>query len=175
LQIAERAGLARSVEKVRRQSGAARSLARHLLRPLGYDDPPILRSETGLPLWPPGIIGSLAHDAALAVAAIADARDLRSVGIDVEPAEPLPDGLVELVATPRERERYSPATLNSRLLFVLKEAIYKASFAIDQMFLDFSDVEVDLASRVGITRSGRKVHLAFTCYPRLVALAYLPH
>lgn len=174
LRAEERVGLSRSVEKVRRQSGAARSLARDLLKTFGHYDAMIPRSGSGVPLWPSGIVGSLAHDDAVAVAAIAGAGEFLSVGIDVEAAVPLPDGLVELVATPRERRRYAPAILESRLLFALKEAVYKATFPIDNVFLEFVDVDVDLASGMGVTRTGHQVNVAYTFRPRLIALAFLP-
>jgi 4'-phosphopantetheinyl transferase EntD len=170
----ERVGLLQSVEKVRRQSGAARRLARDLLKTFGHFNVTIRRSSNGAPLWPAGIVGSLAHDDTVAVAALARADDFLSIGVDVEPVMPLPGELVELISTPRERQRYAPAVLESRLLFVLKEAVYKATCAIDNEFLEFNDVEVDLASGIGVTRTGYEVNISYTFHPCLVAIAFLP-
>lgn len=172
---AEQIGFGASVQKVRRQSGAARILARDLLERLGIRDVAIPRSESGAPIWPPGVVGSLAHDGSVAVAAIADARRFAALGIDVEPADPLPPGLVELVATPVERGRYSSAVLHSRVLFVVKEAIYKALNPTDGVFLEFQDVEVDLLSNVGWTRTGRTIAIAFSSCPRVIALSFVLH
>ena len=173
LRVEECVGLSGSVDKVRRQRGAARSLARHLLTDLGYGEATIPRGGGGLPLWPPGIVGSLAHDDAVTVAAVSKAEKYYSIGIDVEPADPLPNGLIELVSTPRERKQYPLVILESRLLFVVKEAIYKATYAIDHTFLEFVDVEADLASGTGTTRSGHHVRFTFTSHQHIVALAYI--
>src|SRR3977135_880817 len=53
---------AASVAKVRRASGAARVVARHLLKRLGQPECALPRSMGGAPAWPAGVIGSLAHD-----------------------------------------------------------------------------------------------------------------
>src|SRR5215218_2665049 len=126
LRPAERTSSCAGIQKVRRQSGAARTIARELLARLGFHDVSIPRSNSGAPIWPPGVVGSVAHDNDVAVAAIADAGRFLTVGVDVEPADPLPPELVELVATSAERERYSSALLHSRVIFAAKEAIYKA-------------------------------------------------
>jgi 4'-phosphopantetheinyl transferase EntD len=48
-----------------RQSGAARIVARHLLDGMGFSGVALPRSISGVPVWPPGVTGSLAHDEAL--------------------------------------------------------------------------------------------------------------
>src|SRR5690242_10463304 len=65
----EASAFAASVVKVRRASGAARLVARHLLRGLGHPGCALPKTSSGAPLWPPGIIGSLTHDDHLALAA----------------------------------------------------------------------------------------------------------
>src|SRR5262249_59963041 len=62
--------LASSVDKVRRASGAARIVARQLLRRLGQPECALPRGSGGAPRWPTGIVGSLAHDSSVAVAAV---------------------------------------------------------------------------------------------------------
>src|SRR5215472_8802393 len=85
----EAAAFASSVVKVRRASGAARIVARQLLRQLGQPECALPRASGGATAWPAGIIGSLAHDSRVAVAAVAMRRDVDAIGIDVEPAESL--------------------------------------------------------------------------------------
>jgi Phosphopantetheinyl transferase component of siderophore synthetase len=53
--------------------------------------------------------------------------DVGALGIDVEPAECLPSELLDLVATPQERLNLGDDVYRGRLLFVAKEAVYKAS------------------------------------------------
>src|SRR5438270_2668318 len=67
---AELAAFAGSVLKVRRASGAARIVARTLLSRLGHAPQAIPKSTAGMPVWPEGIVGSMAHDAEVAVAAM---------------------------------------------------------------------------------------------------------
>ena len=155
-----------------RQSGAARIVARALLGSLGYPGIAIPRSETGAPVWPSGVIGSLAHDEDVAVAAIARAGRFSGLGIDVEPAVPLPPGLSSLIATPAERRCYRPEIIESRILFSIKEAVYKALNPLDGIFLDFQDVEVDLSAHRAVARSGRTIGFAFTMAPRVLAIAF---
>jgi 4'-phosphopantetheinyl transferase EntD len=157
----------------RRQSGAARIVARQLLGNLGVHHAVIVSSHRGAPSWPTGIVGSLAHDACIAVAAVAPSNGFLAVGVDVEPAEPLPPELIETVATPTERWRYDKDILQSRVLFAIKEATYKATNPLDGAFLDFQDVIVDLRAKKAFIRNGRVVDFVVNVVPRIVALAYL--
>ncbi|MDI9849035.1 4'-phosphopantetheinyl transferase superfamily protein [Rhodoblastus sp. 17X3] len=165
-------------EQSRRQSGAARALARGLLCRLGHDGAAIGKAASGAPLWPEGVVGSLAHDDRVAIAAIARARDFAGIGIDIEPDEDLPAEMVDLVATPAERSRYERAFLRSRVLFVAKEAVFKAVHPLDGVFLDFQDIEVDVESQVAYVRSGRAVRVKVKASGQIdghvAALAFIP-
>ena len=161
-----------SAPKIYRQSGAARIVARHLLGALGFGSLALPRSMSGAPVWPRGVIGSLAHDEEVAVAAITSSSQFSALGIDVEPAAPLPPELVMLVATPAERRCYTSAVIESRILFAIKEAIYKALNPLDGVFLDFQDIEVDLFANRGQTRNGQTVVVVFTMSPRIVVISF---
>lgn len=161
-----------AVAKVRRQSGAARLVARALLQRVGWAPAAIPRSAAGAPLWPEGIAGSLAHDATFAVAVVAATDDVMVLGIDIEPDLPLPDDLDLLVSTPRERRRYPPSLLKSRLLFTAKEAVYKAVHPIDGIFLDFQDIEIDLSGQVAEVSYGRRLAVRTARSGHIIALAW---
>ena len=166
--------LAASVVKVRRASGAARIVARQLLTQLGYANCALPKGPAGAPVWPAGIVGSLAHDSRVAVAAVGMRADVGALGIDVEPAECLPSELLDLVATPQERLNLGDDVYRGRLLFVAKEAVYKAVHPLDQTFLEHHDVEINLSERTAVVRSGRVVELRFSISAQhLVALAFL--
>jgi 4'-phosphopantetheinyl transferase EntD len=166
--------LAASVVKVRRASGAARIVARQLLTQLGYANCALPKGPAGAPVWPAGIVGSLAHDSRVAVAAVGMRADVGALGIDVEPAECLPSELLDLVVTPQERLNLGDDVYRGRLLFVAKEAVYKAIHPLDQTFLEHHDVEVNLSERKAIVRGGRVVELRFSISAHhLVALAFL--
>ncbi|HEX7032637.1 MAG TPA: 4'-phosphopantetheinyl transferase superfamily protein [Nitrososphaera sp.] len=155
----------------RRASGAARRVARELMNSMGVADLPIPRSKFGTPIWPAGIIGSMAHDNQIAVAAVGLRRDLDAVGIDIEPAVPLPPDILKLVATSREQRAIVGNQLGAKLLFVIKEAVYKATYPLDHKFLDFHDIEVDIANRSATTRTGRTLALYCGVLSHVLAVA----
>ena len=165
---------ARSVLKVRRASGAARIVARELLQQLGAPPHSIPKSASGAPVWPNGIAGSLAHASEVAVAAVAMAHDFASVGIDVEPAGALDADLLEIVATADERRAIGTDAGRARVLFCIKEAVYKAVYPLDRIFLDHHDVEVNLATASASVRNGRTVSFRYCEATHIVALAYIP-
>jgi 4'-phosphopantetheinyl transferase EntD len=171
---AEVAAFAGSVLKVRRASGAARIVARMLLARFGRAPLAIPKSTAGMPVWPEGIVGSLAHDSKLAVAAMAAQHEFQSVGIDIEPAEPLAPDLLNIVATAKERDRIEDDPFRGRLLFSIKEAIYKAVYPLDRTFLDHHDVEVSLADSTAVVRNGRVVRFRHCAATHIVALAFIP-
>jgi 4'-phosphopantetheinyl transferase EntD len=167
----EAASIASTVVSARRASGAARIVARELLAQLGHPRAPLPKGASGAPVWPAGIAGSLAHDDEVAVAAVGRQRDVGSVGIDVEPAVLLPPDMLELIATPNERSKIAADPLRGKLFFAAKEAVYKAVYPLERVFLEFRDIEVDLAGRTAATRTGRVVALRYSLSPRVVVLA----
>jgi len=169
----EAPAFAASVVKVRRASGAARIVARELLARVGHAGCALPKTPSGAPIWPAGVVGSLAHDTRIAVAAVGLQDEVRGLGIDIEPNEPLPAGLLDLVATPRERPILANDPCAGRLLFVAKEAVYKALHPLDHTFLDHQDVEIDFTRGKGTVRTGRIVEIRFAVAAHLVALAFL--
>ncbi|MBN9217717.1 MAG: 4'-phosphopantetheinyl transferase superfamily protein [Mesorhizobium sp.] len=158
---------------MRRASGAARFLAHRLLADAGFDGFAVLRTPSGAPAWPEGMTGSLAHDDDMAVAAVAAIGDVGSLGIDVEPALPLPDDLLPLVATPADRIGAVEERLAGRLLFAAKEAVYKAAYPLDHRVLGYEDIAVDLGAGHATTRTGRSARLTWCVDPRIVVLAFI--
>jgi 4'-phosphopantetheinyl transferase EntD len=170
---AEETMFAKCALKVRRQGGAARIVARGLLRVLGEPNAALPRSASGAPVWPFGIVGSIAHDDEVAVATVVRSGCVRSLGIDVEPADLLPRELVPIVATANERGRYGKAVLESRILFCAKEAVFKALYPLCGLFLDFYDIEIDLDAGSARVRDAHSARISFTEAPRIVALAVI--
>jgi len=96
------------------------------------------------------------------------------VGIDIEPAEPLAPELLGIIATAKERDRIEDDPFRGRLLFSIKEAIYKAVYPLDRTFLDHHDVEVSLAHGTAVVRNGRVVRFRHCAATHIVALAFIP-
>jgi len=144
----EEATVGNAVEKRRREFITARACARAALAQLGYPEQPLPAGARGEPLWPTGVVGSITHCAGYRACAVAPASELLTIGVDAEPGEPLPAGLIGDIALPEERrwiERASaenPAVSWDRLLFSIKESIYKAWFPLARSWLGFEDASV---------------------------------
>ncbi|WP_246683217.1 4'-phosphopantetheinyl transferase superfamily protein [Mesorhizobium sp. B2-1-3A] len=161
---------------MRRASGAARWIAHRLLADIGFDDVALPRAPSGAPAWPDGIIGSLAHDDDMAVAAVATVATvgrILSLGIDVEPALPLPDDIFGIVVTAADRTGAADPRLAGRILFAAKEAVYKAAYPLDREVLGYEDIAVDLDAGRATTKTGRGVSLAYCVAPRVAVLAFV--
>jgi 4'-phosphopantetheinyl transferase EntD len=108
---------------------------------------PIERGEDRAPVWPPGFIGSISHTDAWCAAAVGRLGELRSIGIDLEPATPLKEALWRRVCTPEERERLRQLPdpgLMGKILFSAKEAVYKCQYPLTSQFLGFHAVQVEV-------------------------------
>lgn len=158
---------------MRRASGAARWIAHRLLADIGCNDAAIPRALSGAPVWPDGMIGSLAHDDDMAVAAVAPVGHIVSLGIDIEPALALPDDILALVATPADRTDAADRHLAGRILFAAKEAVYKAVYPLDREILGYEDIAVDLNTGSATTKTGRRANLAYCAAPSVVVLAFV--
>jgi 4'-phosphopantetheinyl transferase EntD len=146
----ERQALGRAVEKRRREFVTARACARAALAQLGLPAQPIASGSRGEPIWPPGVVGSITHCSGYRACAVAPAADLLTVGVDAEVDEPLPPGLIYDIALPEERRRIGrlaleqPGTNWDRLLFSIKESVYKAWFPLARCWLGFEDASVEI-------------------------------
>ncbi|MBD0841358.1 MULTISPECIES: 4'-phosphopantetheinyl transferase [unclassified Streptomyces] len=156
----EAAVVARAVEKRRREFAVVRSCARRAMEKLGVPAQPILPGDRGAPRWPAGLAGSMTHCDGYCAAALVRATDLASLGIDAEPHEPLPDGVLDAVSLPGERQRIGtlthdhPAIRWDRLLFSAKESVYKAWFPLTGQWLEFTEADIELRADPGDRHSG---------------------
>jgi 4'-phosphopantetheinyl transferase EntD len=152
---AEEAVLARSVDKRRREFTTGRACARAALARLGVPPVPILPGERGAPQWPAGIVGSITHCDGYRAAAVGWAHDVSALGLDAEPNEPLPAGVLAIVTLPAERERLAalaeqaPGVCWDRLLFCAKEAVYKAWYPLTGRWLGFEQADVTIDPGTG--------------------------
>jgi 4'-phosphopantetheinyl transferase EntD len=133
------------------QSRCARALAIELLGEQGAPDVTgIGKDPRGRPLWPANFVGSLSHTEGYAVAATAARGRCVALGVDVEPALPLPVDAGTLVLTDDERDWLATSDpASGRLVFCAKECVHKAIEPLRDISLEFSDVtiEVDLAAQ----------------------------
>jgi 4'-phosphopantetheinyl transferase EntD len=149
--------IARSVAKRRNEFVTVRYCARLALEELGFPPVPILKGEKGEPCWPDGVVGSLTHTEGFRGAAVARHDDVRSIGIDAEPHDVLPNGVLDAISLPAERAEIAnlPAGLHGdRILFCAKEATYKAWFPVTQRWLGFEDAHIVFDVDEGATTGG---------------------
>jgi len=135
----ERAAIARAVTTRRVEFATGRALLRRLIG----DDVEIPVGPDRRPQLPVGISGTLAHDRDIAVAATTTRGTCRALGVDIEPATALDEDVARAICRPEERH------LDAHLVFVLKEAAYKAWSSLGGRMLEHWDVAVtvDLPER----------------------------
>ncbi|MFJ6759281.1 MULTISPECIES: 4'-phosphopantetheinyl transferase [unclassified Streptomyces] len=134
----------------RRQFATARACARRCLADLGRPAAALLPGPGGAPQWPTGVVGSITHCQGYRAAVAAPASLMAAVGIDAEPAGPLPRGVLALITSEAERTHLAhlasadPSTPWDRLLFSAKEAAYKAWYPATGIWLGFRDATLTL-------------------------------
>jgi 4'-phosphopantetheinyl transferase EntD len=126
-----------------------RYCARAALKPFGFGAFEILKGADKEPLWPPGIVGSISHAEGLVGAVVADARNVLSIGLDIENLGRVKDEMWYLLFTENEQAFLKGFEVIERifqttLLFSLKESFYKFQFPFSKTFLNFTDVEIYL-------------------------------
>jgi 4'-phosphopantetheinyl transferase EntD len=142
--------IAGASERRRREFAEARWCAREALRRLGVTPGAIPADGGGVPLWPDGVVGSITHKGGYRAAVVARREDLAGVGIDAEPDERLPDGVLETIASPGELDLLEallerrPGLAWDRLLFCAKEAAVKAMQPLGVGVAGVRSVEVSL-------------------------------
>ncbi len=129
--------------KRRRDFTLGRAAARQALEGAGFPVvSPVLRGEHREPLWPVGIVGSIAHSGGHGVAAVAWQQDLPALGIDIQEVEDrYTDELIARFADPDEFDwvRSDPARRTERAvkLFSAKESVFKALYPLGRVWFAF--------------------------------------
>lgn len=141
----EAAVVAHAVPKRRREFAAGRACARSAMARLGLPEFPVVPDSRRVPIWPPGVVGSITHCGGFCAAVAARSAQVLAIGIDVELDVPLPDGVVETTCSPRElRDLPQTGGMNwATLLFSAKEAVYKAWYPLTRRRLGFRDIDIN--------------------------------
>ncbi|HEV2651851.1 MAG TPA: 4'-phosphopantetheinyl transferase superfamily protein [Rhizomicrobium sp.] len=144
-EIVTRASMKRRIE-----FSAGRYCARLAMARLGHSEWPVRRRQDRVPIWPPGLVGSITHTADYCAAVVASRDDFGALGIDVEQVGAVPSDLAEQIL---RREEFVPdcrpylGDIGADWLtlhFCLKEAAYKAFYTIFEQIIEFSDMLIDL-------------------------------
>lgn len=181
----EAAHVQAAVETRRLEFAGGRAAAHRALFELGAEIQPVGMDARGAPEWPPGVVGSITHCEGLRACAVAWEADASSIGIDAEPNEPLPPGLLSEIASVDEIGRIGAARRQrteifwDRMWFVLKEASYKAWYPHSAGApLDFAALEVVVdprsrlfAAQVGPGPSGSRITGRWVCKSGFIGAA----
>ncbi|MFF4354861.1 4'-phosphopantetheinyl transferase [Streptomyces sp. NPDC001530] len=159
--------VANAVETRQREFATARLCVRRALAGLGLPPTPVPPGRHGAPRWPDAVIGSITHCAGYRAAAVARTSDVAMLGIDAEPDRPLPEGVLESIALPGELGRLrklrdmEPGVCWDRMLFSMKEAVYKAWYPATGRRLEFEDADIE----VDVEEASFTAHIRFPFRP----------
>ena len=134
----------RAIPRRHQELAAGRRAARRALALAGCDDPrPILKGDRGQPLWPPGWVGAITHAEEFAAAVVAPRAQSAGVGLDLESLDrKVEQDIARVIALPGEQAWIAGDKTRLLTLFSAKEAIFKAMFPLEHVFLDFVEAEL---------------------------------
>ena len=145
----EREAVVNAVAKRVHEFAGGRACARAALAQLGYGVIELPVGTDRAPRWPLGIAGSITHTHGFCAAVVARSTQIRSLGLDAEPASSVKPHLWRRICTAEEHallesQDESTALRNATLMFSAKEAFYKCQHALTAQWLDFSDIRVSI-------------------------------
>lgn len=146
-----------------------RRCAHIAMREAGYPNLPIFRDNDRAPIWPLSMIGSISHGAGIAAAIISKHRSsLLGIGIDIEDlSRDIRTNIARHTLTEWEIEKWTNSkaemTREVRIIFSIKETIYKCFYPIDRIYLGFHDAEV-----LELSDTGFKARLTKSPFPDLI-------
>jgi 4'-phosphopantetheinyl transferase EntD len=137
---------------------AGRRCARSALRRLGVTGHPLVVGAGGAPAWPAGIVGSISHCDGVCAAAVASARLFGGLGLDIETDKALDEDLRPFVCSDDEHRRITklrppPVGNWEKVIFSVKESVFKCWYPLGRLRLEFDDVEVALLPEHGAFRA----------------------
>ncbi len=136
-----------AVTKRRKEFVAGRAYARRALEALGRAQSAIPVDSDRVPIWPTGIVGSISHCSDFCGSIAACSKAFVSLGFDVEPDDPIEDHVIAIICSSLDLIATSKLGMHApKLVFCIKESVYKAYFPLARTFLDFSDLVIEAAS-----------------------------
>ncbi len=146
---AEEGATTRMAPKRRLEFTSGRHAARTAMADIGVEPAAIVMGDDRAPVWPDGVIGSIAHCGTACISAVARKGSMRSIGLDIEKATPLAVDLWDTICTDTELEWLTAQPtktlgLRAKQIFTAKEAVYKAQYPLTGQLIGFGDVELDL-------------------------------
>lgn len=137
----------KAVEKRRLEFAAGRACAREALCTIGLGPMPILQNDARAPVWPDGILGTIAHSHTWAGAAVARVEQLAGIGLDIETIDRVNLDIGRMVLTKQETDVHTALPDAEKkqylaLVFSAKEAVYKCLSPLSAIRIGFKDAIV---------------------------------
>jgi 4'-phosphopantetheinyl transferase EntD len=156
--------LARAAPKRIHEFAAGRACARAALSGLGYAAVALPMSAERVPLWPAGATGSITHTGTFCAAVVAPTRQIRALGLDVEPAQSVKPQLWRRICTAQElamlqAHEQQSALSAATLIFSAKEAFYKCQFMLTREWLGFTDINITIDADRFIVEATRSLQI----------------
>jgi 4'-phosphopantetheinyl transferase EntD len=145
----ESAAITNAIASRKLEFTAGRVAARCAMAAIGFAPQAIPQTADRAPVWPVGMIGSISHCDTICLAAVARSKDLRSLGIDLEPDVDLPPDLETIICTAAERKWLDTMPNDKRgmlgkLIFSAKESAYKAQYPLTLALFGFEILEIEM-------------------------------
>ncbi|WP_340679283.1 4'-phosphopantetheinyl transferase superfamily protein [Paraglaciecola sp.] len=137
-----------SVIKRQAEFFAGRYAAKQILDTLGYQDFVVAIGENRGPVWPDTLVGSITHHGNVAICALGKKKDIRALGIDIEPIikpETQKD-IGTIILNEREKLLIKSTTLSYGRAFTIsfsaKESLFKALHPFVHRYFGFEAAEI---------------------------------
>jgi 4'-phosphopantetheinyl transferase EntD len=146
---AEALAVAMAAESRKIDFTMGRVAAREALQKVGHPPIAIPAGTDRAPIWPAGIIGSIAHTQGMAVAVVARMEHVLAIGVDLEQSGAVTEDLWPELFLPEERAFLQSINEAGRArlataIFSVKEAFYKFQFPHTNERPAFQDVKLRL-------------------------------
>ncbi len=126
---------------------SSRYVASLALNQLGYENFPLLINQHRGPVWPRTVVGSLTHCDGIAFAVANYNSAVRSIGIDLEAYTTMAPNLYRMICSEQELthlQQFEQPELMAKVIFSVKESIYKCLNPLLNEWIDFKDVSIEL-------------------------------
>lgn len=132
-------------DKRMREFSAGRAAVRQAMAGINLPPADILVGKHRQPLAPPGVVISITHDDEYALAAATGQSQWHGIGIDIALADDLPVNLHSMVCRGQDLQHLfegETVAQRAKLVFCLKEALFKAIFPQVNDWMNFSQSEI---------------------------------
>lgn len=156
--------MTKTAKKRKAEYLAGRLVAQQTLNLLGINNFNLTSANTGNPIWPSGIVGSISHSDSYAICVAGfKAHNFKNIGVDIERIIPQNDAEI-IFDTIISNNEYSIITKTNMdfptaitLCFSIKESVYKSINCLHPQINDFLDIQIFSISDKNIEVSVNKI------------------